>query len=57
MVSNMVNFQWYEFFAGGFAEIPSFRLRKFAKLQTIARLISPVTSGALGLPPPEPPQF
>jgi TolB-like protein len=57
MVSNMVNFQWREFFAGGFAEILALRLRKFAKLKTIARLISPATSGALALPPPEPPQF
>jgi hypothetical protein len=41
----MVNFQWCEFFAGGFAEFSAFRLRMFAKLQSIASLISPDTSG------------
>lgn len=57
MVSNMVNFQWCDFFAGGFAEFFVFWLRMFAKLQSIARLISPATSGVFGLPPPEPPLF
>jgi len=56
-VSNTVNFQWCKIFGGGLAEFFAFKLRTSANPQSNARLVLPLTSGAFGGSPPEPPRF